>query len=92
MKCSSSFIMFYNLRVADGELSYRGSCFAGMLVLIHILIQLGFEVIYCFINGFVKIQRGTFGNHLLFFYSGANADFSLMVFADFHYDPDTGYL
>jgi len=68
------------------------SGFCGMLVLIDIFIKLSFEVIDGFINSFIKIERGTFSNHLLLFDGGADTDFCLVVFLDFHSYPDTGYL
>jgi hypothetical protein len=47
-------------------------------------------MIHCFINGFIKIQRGTFGNHLLFLDGSINTDFCLMILGNFHSYPYTG--
>jgi hypothetical protein len=89
---SCCFILNVQVLFAGSDLANRGRGKRGVLVLIDILIELGFQVVNSFVNSLVQVKRGSFGNHLLLFHCGTDADFGLMVPADLHNNPDTGYL
>ena len=91
MFCNSPCLLFCLSGFGTYNVTHRRRCHGGVLVLVHISVQLNFQVICCNINGFVEIVCNPFRYHRLLFNCCTDTYFSLMVFADFHGYAHTGY-